>query len=122
VHTTQSGKTTKTTKTTNASGGHGGGAIVSRGTCHGGGTFELKAKHDDGAIEVEFEVDTNRAGQVWAVRLTDNGVTVFSGHATTTRPSGSFSLRKVIANRAGADAVHATATMGARTCRGTVTA
>jgi len=49
-----------------ASASHGGGgAVQDRGSCHGGGTFKLQAKHDDGRIEVEYEVDSNRAGQVW---------------------------------------------------------
>ena len=51
-------------------GGHGGGGSVveARGTCTNGAHWDLKAKHNDGRIELEFEVDTNRAGQVWAVR------------------------------------------------------
>ena len=32
--------------------------------------FKLKAKHDNALIQVEYEVDTNRVGQAWAVRLT----------------------------------------------------
>ena len=99
----------------------GGTAVRSSGSCTGGGVFELKAKHDDGRIEVEYEVDTNRAGQAWHVRLTDNGVAVFSGTATTTAPSGSFTVRRLIADRAGADTIRAAATFGTRSCGGTVT-
>jgi hypothetical protein len=95
--------------------------VRSTGSCTGGGVFELKAKHDDGRIEVEYEVDTNRAGQVWHVRLTDNGVTVFTGTATTVAPSGSFTVRRLIANRAGTDRIRARATLGTtRSCGGTV--
>jgi hypothetical protein len=101
--------------------GGGGTDVRSTGTCSGGGVFELKAKADDGRIEIEYEVDTNRAGQVWNVRLNDNGVTVFSGTATTIAPSGSFTLRRMIPNRAGADTIRATATLGARICGGVVT-
>jgi hypothetical protein len=99
----------------------GGDAVRSTGSCSGGGVFELKAKHDDGRIEVEYEVDTNRAGQAWHVRLTDNGVSVFSGTATTVAPSGSFTVHRLIPNRAGTDTIRAAATFGTRSCAGVVT-
>jgi len=99
----------------------GGGGVSSSGTCTNGGHFKLKAKHDDGAIEMEYEVDSNRAGQVWAVRITDNGAVVVSRHATTTGASGSFTIRKVIANRPGPDKIHARAAFGNHTCGGAVT-
>jgi hypothetical protein len=101
-----------------ASGGRGvgaGGACISR------GHFELKAKHDDGAIELEYQVDSNRVGHAWAVRITDDGVVVVSRHATTAGPSGSFTVRKVIANRPGPDKIHARATFKNNTCGGAVT-
>jgi hypothetical protein len=105
-----------------ASGGGGGGAGVSAsGACTNGGHFKLKAKHDDGRIKLEYEVDSNRAGQVWAVRIKDNGVVVVSRHATTAGPSGSFTIEKKIANRAGSDKIHARATFKNHTCKGAVT-
>ena len=105
-----------------ASASHGGGgAVQDRGSCHGGGTFKLQAKHDDGRIEVEYEVDSNRAGQVWHVRLTDNGNPVFTGRARTMAPSGSFEIHKHTRNRAGSDRIHAHATLGTRSCGGHVT-
>jgi hypothetical protein len=102
-----------------ASGG-GGGGVSASGACANGGHFELKAKHDDGKIEMEYQVDSNRAGQAWAVRITDNGAVVVSRHATTAGPSGSFTIRKVIANRPGTDKIHARATFGNHTCGGAV--
>jgi hypothetical protein len=99
----------------------GGGGVKSSGACTNGGHFELKAKHDDGSIEMEFEVDSNRAGQAWAVRVTDNGAVVVSRHATTAGRSGSFTVRKVIADRPGSDKIHARATFQNHTCRGSVT-
>ncbi|MCW2528763.1 MAG: hypothetical protein JWM76_3623 [Pseudonocardiales bacterium] len=91
-------------------------AVESRGACMGAGEFKLKAKHDDGRIEIEYEVDANKIGQVWSVTLTDNGVTVFSGKPTTLAPSGSFSVEKLIADRAGADNLRAHAVFGSRAC------
>jgi hypothetical protein len=99
----------------------GGGGVKSSGACTNGGHFELKAKHDDGSVEMEFEVDSNRAGQAWAVRVTDNGAVVVSRHATTAGRSGSFTVRKVIADQPGSDKIHARATFQNHTCRGSVT-
>ena len=99
----------------------GGGGVSSSGACTNGGHFELKAKHDDGRIEMEYQVDSNRAGQVWAVRITDNGTVVVSRHATTAGPSGSFTIRKVIADQTGPDKIHAHATFQNHTCGGAVT-
>ena len=99
----------------------GGGGVSSSGACTNGGHFELKAKHDDGRIEMEYQVDSNRVGQVWAVRITDNGAVVVSRHATTAGPSGSFTIRKVIANRPGTDKIHARATFQTHTRGGAVT-
>jgi hypothetical protein len=104
-----------------ASGGGGGASVTASGACTNGGHFKLKAKHDDGKIELEYQVDSNRAGQVWAVRITDNGVVVVSRHATTAGASGSFTIQKKIANRARSDKIHARATFKNRTCRGSVT-
>ena len=80
------------------------------------GIIQLKAKHDGSRIEVEAEVDTNRVGQTWALRLTDNGVVVFQGLRTTVAPSGSFQVQRFIANRAGTDTITARATRGTSTC------
>jgi len=103
-----------------ASGDGGGSGVSSSGACTNGGHFKLKAKHDDGKIEMEYQVDTNRAGQVWAVRITDNGAVVVSRHVTTSGSSGSFTIRKVIANQPGPDKIHAHATFKNHTCGGTV--
>jgi hypothetical protein len=79
------------------------------GACSAGAVWKLKAKHDDGRIETEFEVDSNRVGQRWRVRITDNGVRVFRGARRTLAPSGSFSVERHIPNRAGLDRIRAVA-------------
>lgn len=99
----------------------GGGAVVTRAACAHGGHVELKAKHDDGRIEVELEVDSNRAGQAWAVRITDDGVAVVSRRATTAGRSGSFTVRKSIADRPGRDTLRARATFRDRVCSASLT-
>ena len=99
-----------------------GGDVKATGTCTAGSRWELKAGPRNGGIETEYEVDSNRVGQSWTVRISDNGVQVFAGTRTTLAPSGSFSVSRRIANRAGTDRITATA-VNARTgerCTGTV--
>jgi len=79
-----------------ASAKDGGGVRVS-GTCTQGSTAKLKLSREDGRIEVEFEVDQNRNGVPWKVTLRRSGVLVTSTTATTRAPSGSFSVRRVLA-------------------------
>lgn len=85
-----------------ASGGDDG-RIIRTGACSGTADWKLKAKHDDGRIEVEYEVDSNRSGQTWRVRVFDDGVRVLATTATTGGRSGSFSVERKVANRAGSD-------------------
>jgi hypothetical protein len=100
-------------------GGGGGAAVTARGACPGADGWKLKAKHDDGRVEVEFEVDTDVAGQVWKVALTDNGASIFKG----TRTTGLRGLQVEVhpADRVGADRIHAVATRGTHVCVGSVT-
>ena len=99
----------------NASGGTT--AVTRHGTCAGGGaTYTLKAKHDNGLIQVEWEVDSNHPGQTWTVRLRHNGDLFFSGHRTTQAPSGSFTVHRSTANRAGDDVIRARSVHGQTDC------
>lgn len=91
------------------------------GTCNTGATTKLKLGLRDGGIETETEVDSNRNGQVWSVRMRQNGVLVLNTTATTRAPSGSFSVRKVLANKAGTDTIQVTSRNAAtgQTCTAT---
>lgn len=102
----------------------GGGGVQKSGACSGHSDWKLKAKHDNGRIEVEYEVDSNVVGQHWQVRLLDNGSTFFQGSRRTTAPSGSFEVRAFTADRAGADHIVGTARNPAtgETCRGALSA
>jgi hypothetical protein len=94
--------------------------IVTRsGTCSAGSRVSIKAKLDDGRLETEAEVDQNRVGRLWRVSLVQNGRTVFTGTRRTNARSGSFEVRRLLANRAGADriSVRATAVAGGEVCR-----
>jgi len=85
-----------------------------RGVCTQGSTAKLKLSREDGRIEVEFEVDQNRNGIRWKVALRRNGSLVASTTARTHAPSGSFSLRRVIAGAQGTVAAVATRASGER--------
>jgi hypothetical protein len=101
---------------------HAGGDFTEEeGACSVSSTWLMKAKHDSGRIELEFEVQSNRSGQTWAVRIRDNGVLVFSGDKVTNRFER-FSADRRPANRTGTDHFVGRAT-NARTgevCRGHV--
>jgi hypothetical protein len=102
---------------------HGGGGVKNHGQCSMGSNWKLKAKADDSLVEVEAEIDSNQAGQVWTWSITDNGTTVAQGTSTTKARSGSFSVHRKVANQAGSDAFvlnGSTASTG-ETCTGTVT-
>ncbi len=101
----------------------GGGQVVEdRGSCSGHSDWKLKAKADDGRLEVEAEVESNVNGQVWDWKIKDNGMLAATGSSTTTAPSGSFEVNRRIANRAGTDKITFKATNPdtGETCRGTV--
>lgn len=83
--------------------------VRASGSCSSSATWKLKAKADDGRLQVELEVDSTRVGQAWSVKLKDNGVVVYTGTRTTRAPSGSFSVERRITNRAGSDTITATA-------------
>jgi len=92
-------------------------AVTKSGTCAGGNThYTLKAKQDNGLVEVEWQVDSNKVGQVWSVGIRDNGATFVSGHRTTQAPSGSFTVHRNTGNRAGGDVIRARSVHGAQTC------
>jgi hypothetical protein len=97
------------------------GDVIRRGSCSGATDWKLKLSPEDGKIEVEYEVDSNRRGQPWAVRIVKNGSVIFRGNRTTSGPSGSFEVRVVTSNPAGSDVFRARATHARETCRGGAT-
>jgi hypothetical protein len=103
-----------------ASHGGGGPRVVKTGSCTDGAHWKLKVKNDDSRLEVEGEVDSNVAGQTWSWRIKDNGSVAASGSARTKGRSGSFSVERKIANRAGTDKVNFRATHGGEVCSGTI--
>lgn len=98
------------------------GDVRVNGTCSSGVTTKMKLGARDGGIEAEVEVDSNRNGQRWSVRMRQNGVLVHNGTSVTVAPSGSFTVRKRLANRAGTDTVTAVSRNAATGQSCTVTA
>jgi hypothetical protein len=85
-----------------ASGG-GDDRVERTGSCSGRTDWKIKAKSDDGRIEVEAEIDSNRIGQTWRWRFKHNGVVFSTGTSTTKAPSGSFQVERRPANLPGTD-------------------
>jgi hypothetical protein len=79
------------------------GRVIREGSCSGSADWKIKAKPDDGKIEVEAEIDSNRNGQVWRWRLKHNGNLRARGTATTHAPSGSFEVTRRTNDAAGTD-------------------
>ena len=105
-----------------SAGGGGNDGRVKRGQCSRGTDWVLKVKRDDGALEVELEVDQNRVGRRWRVTLLRNGTAFSRGNRVTRAPSGSFTVER--RTRAGAtNRVVATARSlsSGETCRAVAT-
>jgi hypothetical protein len=79
------------------------------GSCTGGTSAKIKLSPEDGGIETEFEVDQNRSGVTWKVVLRRNGEVAARAQGTTGGRSGSFEVRRVLADGPGADAISARA-------------
>ena len=96
--------------------------IRRNGSCSAGTDWKIKAKSDDGRIEVEAEIDSNKVGQTWTWKFKHNGSVFSKGQSTTTGPSGSFEVERKPADFAGTDhfvfrAVHP---RSGEVCRATV--
>ena len=85
------------------------GDVLRTGSCSGSADWKLKVGPEDGRLEVEFEVDSNRVGQTWRVKIKDNGVLRYNALRTTLAPSGSFEVERRIPNMAGTDQIVARA-------------
>ena len=75
--------------------------VITRGSCSAASDWKLKAKPDDGRLQVEFEVDSNRIGQGWNWRIRHDGQTTHKGRRTTLAPSGSFEVKRRVVDAPG---------------------
>ena len=96
--------------------------IIRTGSCSASTDWKLKLSPENGRVEVEFEIDQNRNGQTWDVKLKKNGSSFWCGQRTTQAPSGSFETRRVVSGANGDRfAGIATNPRTGETCRGTAT-
>lgn len=100
----------------------GGTAAGSQGGCGGAAVWTMKAKPDNGKIDLEAEVDSNRSGQVWDWTIKHNGSVAAKGTSTTRGVSGSFTVHRRPSNKAGTDrfVFRAERRVTGAVCRGTV--
>lgn len=98
------------------------GDVIRTGDCGGRADWKLKVGHEDGRLEVEGEVDSNRAGQRWTWRMRHNGTLSASGVKYTRGASGSFEVRRLMVDLAGTDTITFVARRPAtgQVCRGVV--
>jgi hypothetical protein len=79
------------------------GDVERTGRCSSYGRYDLKLSSENRGIEVEFEVDVNRAGQRYRVKMFHNGHRFKAGVFRTRGRSGSFTVRDIEPYRAGPD-------------------
>lgn len=98
------------------------GDVIRRGDCTAGTDWKLKVSPEDGRLEVEGEIDSNRSGERWRWRLKHNGTLSARGVSYTAGPSGSFEVRRLMVDLAGTDTVVIRARRPAtgEICRGVV--
>lgn len=75
------------------------------GQCTNRSDWKLKAKPDDGLLQVEGEVDTPRVGRLWRWKILHDGEVAHTGLRRTTARSGSFSVERRVTNRRGVDVI-----------------
>jgi len=77
-----------------------------KGPCSGGAISDLRLRsHDDGRIDVRFEVEHGRAGAAWRVTLVQERRIAWKGAAKATRPGGSFEVHRTLRDLPGNDSV-----------------
>jgi hypothetical protein len=86
--------------------------IERHGSCKVYGHWELDLSYEGGRVEVDFEVDTARAGKTWRVRVTHNGTTALTGTRVSDH-EGDFDVEVHTSNASGADHYTARATQAA---------
>ncbi|WP_309649455.1 hypothetical protein [Nocardioides sp.] len=79
------------------------GRVINTGSCSGSTDWKMKAKPDDGRIEVEAEIDSNRTGQSWTWVLRHDGGVTARGTSVTRGRSGSFSVERRTVDADGTD-------------------
>ena len=90
--------------------------VERRGSCGNAMWWKVKAKPDDGRIEVEAEIDSNRRGQRWGWVLSHNGSFSALGTSWTSGPSGSWEVKRSTVDAPGTDTFRFRATHRRAVC------
>lgn len=77
--------------------------VIRTGGCSAAADWKVKVSPENGRLEVEYEIDANRRAQRWQVRLFHGPRRMHEVVRTTRGRSGSFSVRDLARNTAGAD-------------------
>jgi hypothetical protein len=98
-------------------------AGVRTGHCSGAADWEIEVYHEDGRVEVEFEVDHSRSGATWTWTMKNDGYQFAHGKATIKSHRDSFSVSRLSANGPGHDHIVVRAVNAAtgQVCRATAT-
>lgn len=91
------------------------------GRCARGIEWRMEADPDDGRIDIEVKIDTDRPGRRWSWVLTHNGSLSDRGTTWTRGSSGSFEVERTAVDVSGADAFRFRATRRAVVCVAYVT-
>jgi hypothetical protein len=73
-----------------------------RGSCSGHSNWKFKADPSDGRLDLEGEVDSDRAHQKWHWKILHDGWVSFHGTAWT-HGGGSFTVQRRVVDSAGTD-------------------
>lgn len=95
--------------------------MIRTGGCSNGASWKIKAKPDDGRLEIEAEIDSSRPGETWRWVLKHNGTFSAGGFSRTNARSGSFEVNRKTVDVAGVDKFRFRATRNGAVCVATVT-
>ncbi len=73
-------------------------AGVRTGHCSSASDWEIEVYHEDGRVEVEFEVDHSRSGATWTWTMRNDGSKFAHGKATIRAQRDSFAVTRLTAN------------------------
>lgn len=94
--------------------------VERRGYCTNGARWDIRARPDDGRIEVDAEIDTSRSGRRWAWVLQHNGSVSARGTSRTRAPSGSFEVERYSIDLVGTDTFRFRASRKGARCVATI--
>jgi hypothetical protein len=98
-------------------------AAVRTGHCTGAADWEIEVYHENGRVEVEFEVDHSRSGAAWKWSMSNDGLSFANGRATIAAHRDAVFVSRLTTNGPGHDhiVVRAVNVATGQVCRATAT-